>query len=486
MLESIKKAQEPERKKVEEAYAQGAQTFKETVLPAAQNVKAAAAVPSPPMPHAVPQPPVPDLKPRPFLSAEGKQALPALVSAMGLLATTIMGARNAPQAGLFALTGAMNGWAEGDHIRADRSWREYLGYVDKVKKENDQQWHTWEAAMESSNMNLMRAQAQFAVASVEAKRPEYAIAAAERGMQYVEKDIATSKNIVEMMMRQSETLSRDRFNEWARTAEIQQRQRDSAQREAHFQQTRTDKKAEQDALLDAYPPETLTTLGQQWFTEGKLPGNIARGGKSVILPKIFAAGRQWAVDHGIDPDSSPVVRENWKAAARANASLAKQEAEFRTYLISFERTLDQTKALSDKVDRGSVPAWNRRKLEYQANVKGDPDAKNLLSQMEILARDADRVLARAKGVGAEQSRQEARRLMDPGMTKEQFDSLSANVLKRDAINAVAGFTESRQIIQDTMDALGGGKGKQPGGGGSGGSDGGKSYTLDDGTKVTVK
>src|SRR5207247_360785 len=100
------------QERVEKSYDTLGKMFEGRVLPAADAVSRAAEAPLPPRPKQLPMPPGPDLKARPFLDVESKQSLPALIAGLGQLATTIIGARGAPLAGLNAMNGAMTGWAE--------------------------------------------------------------------------------------------------------------------------------------------------------------------------------------------------------------------------------------------------------------------------------------------------------------------------------------------------------------------------------------
>jgi hypothetical protein len=109
----------------------------------------------------IPEPP--SRRPRPFLDPEGGSALQRVVQTLGLMATMAAGlAGGAPVAALQALTGAMQGWQEGDRERAEARWREYLAKVDQIKANNELVWKTYSAALEQSRGRVQAAQALLA------------------------------------------------------------------------------------------------------------------------------------------------------------------------------------------------------------------------------------------------------------------------------------------------------------------------------------
>lgn len=169
-------------KAVTGAETEAAKTSERVLRPAIEGVKASASVPVPPLPKMVPEPPVPDRRARPFLAnKDGESAVSAIVTGLGLLAQLAMGGR-APVTALHAMTGAMNGWAAGDAVRADREWQQYLRTVDLIRHENAHGLKLWEAAMSASGTNMLQAEARYKAATAEAGLSDKWAAVAQGGM----------------------------------------------------------------------------------------------------------------------------------------------------------------------------------------------------------------------------------------------------------------------------------------------------------------
>jgi hypothetical protein len=475
---SIKAETAPAKAAVKQAEADVKSTFETRVKPASEELERSLRTPLPEMPTAKPFPTKPDISARPFLSADTKQALPTLVQGLGLIAQMIVGMRGAPAVALKAVSGAMDGWREGDTDRAQREWRSYLESVDQIKYENELALREHEAAMRSAGTNTARAQALFVARMTDLQMPEYALAAAKQDMATTYQDLKMSLDVTSMLEQQSIKASMAQYQHEIQLMNvgIHKQGLDLKEREVKLKE----QEAAQMLQLTGGAPggkpgavnPTIDALADMW-RGGEDMSKLVRGyGKFGTAMGFAVENRaiQKDIEEGVQPSDRTARNRALASNTQALKRITSDEARFQTFLKSFELTVDRAKMLSDKVDRTSVPAWNRRQLVYQANVKGDPDAKNLLSEMEVLARESDRVLSRAGGQGAEHSREEARKLFDPGMTKAQFDSLVANVLRPDALYASMGFAEERQAIEDRIRTLGQSKKPQsPGGSGAGGA-----------------
>jgi hypothetical protein len=100
--------------------------------------------------------PPPSVSLRPFLDADTKNSIQAVVAGIGTLITTAIGGR-APIAALHAFNGAMNGWAEGDMERANRSFQDYQARVGKLHRETAMALKRAEWARQLSMDDLERA-----------------------------------------------------------------------------------------------------------------------------------------------------------------------------------------------------------------------------------------------------------------------------------------------------------------------------------------
>lgn len=159
------------------------------LTPAIEKVKTAAAVARPELKKEdiKTNPPVPgeEVKPRAFLethdltgkkliSPEGSNALRTIVAGIGTIVTSLAGI-SAPVGALNALTGAMEGWAEGDAARVARGWQKFEAETAKVQRDNALAMKLYENSLVKWQGDVEAAQVNYQVALLEAGKPEYAM-----------------------------------------------------------------------------------------------------------------------------------------------------------------------------------------------------------------------------------------------------------------------------------------------------------------------
>jgi hypothetical protein len=431
--------------------------------PARRRLKAAAEEPAPPVPTPLPEPaPEGRGKARPFLqsSPDAKGAIQSVIQAFGLLEQIGAGllARGGAVPALGALTGAMTGWAEGDQIRAERDWRTYLAQVDRIRSENATAMRAWEAATEKHRSNLAAAQAEYTAELGRVGLVDRMAAAARGDMQtnlsllQTEQGLlgqieGSSDRLIQMLLTDRLRQETQKLNETYRTGMLSVAQANAAE-----------KKRTNDLLFSliggiAKGPggtsETLDGLARRVAAGASLQElGIPRFGQWVPFGiAVQRRAEELMHEAGRGPEALNLAKANKEANQTALKKLAGERAEYQSFLVSFEKAVKVARELSAKINRGPSPWVNRAQLWVRANILGDSDARDMYAQMETLAREADRVLSRAKGLGAEHSREKAREIYSVGMTPENLESLIANVLEPDARNGLAGFDEAMEALR---------------------------------------
>ena len=128
------------------------------------------------------EPPVPENKPRPFLTAEGATALQTVVAGIGAMVTSLYGL-SAPIGAMNALTGAMEGWAEGDAARTAKEWQKYEAEVSKMHRNNETALKEYELARVERADDMGAAKALLEARLSKAQLDDYAVQIAQTGME---------------------------------------------------------------------------------------------------------------------------------------------------------------------------------------------------------------------------------------------------------------------------------------------------------------
>ena len=121
----------------------------------------------PKAPTAAPEPDVPSRQLRPFgdlgQNPSTVQLLNGTLMQLGLLAQMGMGmAKGFPQGALTAYSGALEGWAKGDAVRAENMWKEYVASVAKMDREYRRQRQEYQDIIEKYGISqdLLKTEAQ--------------------------------------------------------------------------------------------------------------------------------------------------------------------------------------------------------------------------------------------------------------------------------------------------------------------------------------
>lgn len=115
-----------------------------------------------------PPPPAPTIQARPFLDGgpgdSWQTSLQKLMAGMGLMAQMAVGIKGGfPSGALAAYTGAVQGWTEGDHLRAANQWKTYLGQLQEYDRSVNSVQQDFENAMKEYGADQDRLKTEFGI-----------------------------------------------------------------------------------------------------------------------------------------------------------------------------------------------------------------------------------------------------------------------------------------------------------------------------------
>lgn len=462
------------------AEVRAAETSERALRPAIEGVKAAASVPAPPLPQAIPEPPVPSLRPRPFLaSKEGEGAVSAVVTGLGLLATLAMAGR-APVAALNSLTGAMNGWAAGDAVRADREWREYLQTVDRIRHENGQALRLWDAAMQASGANMLQAEARYKAATAEAGLADKWAAVAQGGMGRLLEMLKYEQGVLNGVFDRTASLLNIQASHELRgaiqrqTAEYRQAQLDLRERELQqrvdaARERMDEKRREFDkafgerqrqfqmkwegAFNAASDPAAIDFAATMLIERGTMPQLGA--GMAQARVGILKRAAEMMTERGMTPQDAIARQQLNRAVQGALTANMRQTAQLGNFIKTAEKIKEQGLAWSEKVDRTGMPIFNRWLQAGQRAVAGDPDISGFDLANASLAAEFARVMNSATGGGVStvDARRHALELLNTAMTKEQYRA-AVGQIHAELMARVQSLREESQELQNLTRGVG--------------------------------
>jgi hypothetical protein len=452
----------------------------EATRPLIESAQASLARPLPEPPKGPVLPPSPSRQLHDFLApVEGEppeRSVMKLISALSVMGTGIGGlAKGDARAALAGMTGALKGWQEGEKDRADRAFSDWEAATARLLKNYEVEHRTYRDIMEDANLTNEQRLTAVKLAALQYDNPILAAKIEVGNYDAVIADLAQAQTHADNVQTRTQAIQlahEDKVRQQDLLAAYHKQQEADrvAQREATEQRHRetlaehrrsADQRydlekqkfehqvaAENEPLAEA----ELNELVEQ-YRNGESLYQLTRGfGKAATkrVAQIQKAAAEKDREEGIAPGSVVLTRRNLQANTGALRALSVDEARFKSFLTSFEMTVENVKRLSEEVKRSGIPKWNRYQLQFAADFQGNEAAKNLIAQMEILAREADRVLSRARGAGAEASRQEARNIFNPGMTDSQLDSLITKVFSRDAMYGAMGFEQEKKKLQSAI------------------------------------
>src|SRR5436190_12921015 len=414
---------------------------------ARQSIEARASLPAPPIIKTTGPPPSRQLTN--FLTPREGEKLETTVSKMmqgiGQMVMGLgLGGRGNAKAALASWAGALKGWQEGDREQADRHFDDWKASSDKAFKDWEVQRKSYEDILKAADLAL---EDKFRLLNLLKLEREIKSAPDVN-------DAETFKQLVtwhEQELRSAAEAQRaaDQLAESKRTHdELERHHREDErlrERALTIKQTGTSLEG------SGYDDVTLDRLAEQ-YASGEDINRLVKGRSGAATKAIIEIqkrGEALLEARGESGAALVLRRRNLVANTGALAKLTKDESDFNSFLITFEGELKQTEKLFEAAKTSGSPIWNKPALWYRSMVNGDPTAKNLMSQMELIANSMARITLRSRGT-AEGTRQHHRELMDGSMTLEQFMSLAQEVMTFDAQQARRGFAEQRRILQERI------------------------------------
>lgn len=467
---------EIERAKEESARASGTaeSVYQNVVVPALVRQVQAARLPIPTPPTMLPQPPVPSQQARPFMDVPEKQSLGAVVQTLGLMAQMAM-AGKAPVAALGALTGAMEGWHQGDRERADREWRQYLGEVDKINRTNRDHMATFDAAMRTHTTNLQAAQAEVIASLYGNGHYEQAAKVARDGVVQAYNNAADLQNHIDkvwndtiklieahetrdlrLAMEQQRTKLQDAYHRdliEQRVLDRQQREKSAA--DALRERTREFNERRQQAEGgETLSPQAIELAAQQYYTTGQLPA-MGMGAKSTTArEKVMNRAGEIAASAGTTGADFVARTQFAKASQNELSALLRQRGLIMAFASTADQNLDAALELSKKVDRQGVPVINRWILAGRQSIQGDKDVTdfNIFNNRAVTEIARLTSSATGGGVSTDSARREAAQLLETAFTPEQYES-AVKTLKQEVTFRRKGYEDQIKSVEQNVRRL---------------------------------
>jgi len=414
-------------------------------------------------PQAPDEPDVPSRAAQPFLNlgenAGLVQSLNSTLYGLGLLAQMGMGmAKGYPSGALAAYTGALDGWAKGDAVRAEHMWKEYLAGVAKMSREYQRQRDEYQDILDRFGLSRDMLGTQLSLAAAKnGLAKERVLLAAQKPDEFMRVHQLFDGQI-SALRKQAADIS----GEIAK-AYIAKQQHDTVNA---FRQQMLDLKKKEMATADGgltggLTPDAQEMAAQQYLRTGQLPPmGMSRYGAQTRAAIINRA-TELAKTGGLGLDS----QTQRTMLAKANQTEMNRIQAQRGPVLAFARTadknLDVALEMSDKVDRTGVTVFNRW-LSGGRKGTGDVDVVRFHAAVVTASTEYARVMS-GGSVTSDKAREEASGIISQWYTQEQFRGV-ADIMRRDMKNRESAYDEQLAVIRESMNAL-----KAPAPGGAGGA-----------------
>lgn len=410
---------------------------------------------------ALPKPPtapeelaVPSRQLRPFgdlgQNPSTVQLLNGTLMQLGLLAQMGMGmAKGYPAGALAAYSGALEGWAKGDAVRAENMWKEYVAGVAKMDREYRRQRQEYQDILEKYGIShdLLKTEAQLfgirqgwqdKMIALAGRKPEEAL----KMFQMLEQPLTQVRQGVYQL----------------KAAMIK------AQLEAEQHRIVNDQRQQ---LLDLKKKEAaLGGIGGGGLSQSALEREaraVAAGapmpslgwGKTAAAMRIQIANRAAAImDEAGDPSGSLAMRRVTYAGSKAELTkLLSQRGPLMAFAATADKNLKVAESLSERVDRSGSPVLNRWFLAGR-RATGDPDVAAFDTAVRVAINEFAKVTSSATGGGvtSDTARKEVETMLNAAQTPKQFKAV-VNTLRQEMDNRKQGYEEQIKVIQQGLGGI---------------------------------
>lgn len=401
----------------------------------------ASLTPHPPAPAQAPEPPIPNLEPRQYLSGEGKNALRQAVHGIGTLVTAFYG-MSSPLAALNSLTGAMDGWHQGDMERAQRDFQKYQMELEKVRRQNEKAMQEWQIARVERTDDLEMQKALLQARLSAADLPVMAAQVSEHGVDRSLKMWETADQSVKKLQDHENKIIHQQL-EFARQKQLEH------SRYLTDQLNMMKINAGHSGLSD----EAVNGAAER-LMEGDTSAlyNISRGVQGPEdIRRIYNKAYKLAESKGVPASQISANVAKFQGLKRAETELVKREVGVDIPLEEANKLIPLMKEASDAVPRTSWPLVNQALRWGALNVPMDEKTSAAWQRFEVAVNSFIPVYVRAlKGTGVPDvtSAEHARSLIYTSMNKSQFDSAVKQLYREMEVAVKAPDTVRKNIMKD--------------------------------------
>ncbi len=196
---------------------------------------------------------------------------------------------------------------------------------------------------------------------------------------------------------------------------------------------------------------------EEYLLTGKLPTGIGRSPQASM--DIINRAAQLATDRGDSAKVAVVRRAYQKAGQQALGQLTKQQAMVGNFEKTAMNSLKIAQDLSNKVDRMGVPVFDRWAQKGKKSILGDVDVAKFHSANETFITEYAKIMSGSMGntVTSDSAREHAREMLEPAMTKDQYDGV-VDTLKLEMAGRIASFPAQIAELHSQL----AGEGQMPG------------------------
>lgn len=184
--------------------------------------------------------------------------------------------------------------------------------------------------------------------------------------------------------------------------------------------------------------DALDIAAERYRQTGTLPPGLSRSPQATMKIIERAAARAAALG---DDTQAAVLRQQFnKAGQGALLQLTKQQQMVGNFEKTAMNSLKIAQDLSNKVDRLGVPVIDRWIQLGKKKVTGDPDVAAFHAANETFITEYAKIMSGSMGntPTSDATRQHARELLEPAMTKEQYDAV-VSTLQQEMQGRIASF-----------------------------------------------
>ena len=393
--------------------------------------------PAPPPPPKVPLPPVPANEIAPmFTTSPGPNGQPVKPSSvlqnfMGAL-TEFAGALGgmaakhpAPMASLAAISGATQGWLEGDAIRRKAEMDRWNMETKRALALHKEQQEEYQDALASHKLSLDQKLRALEVISHKWDDQVTFNLAQQKNVEGLLKEL-DSREFRYMQLQEMHQRTYEMSQNAQQRIELQKMMMENAA-QYHRDLLAFREKELKKSLESQLTPDATTLLAEQMLRTGAMPpmGMKASGDRIAVFNRASEIARS----RGIDPSTLPVLRAEFHSQGAALTQLEKQKGTVEAYEKTVEQNIQNALVMSDKRNGQGLTVLNRW-IQGGQRATGDPDVAKFHLLVATVSSEYTRVMTAngPGGVTSDTARAESQKLFDPHMTPQQLRAVADGMI----------------------------------------------------------